>query len=219
MTTPATARPAGARGGRRPAEVARRTRGAVLDAALALFATRGFDGVSLRDIAEAAGTTHGLVRHHFGAKQDIWRAVVEEADARYTAALPADLLDPAGGPHRDLPDALAHIVTGLVLASWRHPEVARLLVHEGAQGGERLTRVLGHLDPLRRLSAPLLERLHAAGLVTAYDADAFVLLLLGVAVLPFALAPLAAAVSGADMAREADARQHAARVTALLLHR
>jgi TetR/AcrR family transcriptional regulator len=219
VTTPAAPRPAAPRGGRRPADVARRTRGAVLDAALALFAARGFEGVSLRDIADAAGTTHGLVRHHFGAKQDVWRAVVAEADARYLAALPADLVDPAEGPRRDPSAALGHLVTGLVLATWQHPEVARLLVHEGAQGGERLTHVLGHLAPLRRLAAPLLERLHAEGHLAGYDVDAFVLLLLGVAALPFALAPLTAAVSGADMAREADVRRHAQRVTDLLLRR
>jgi TetR/AcrR family transcriptional regulator len=219
VTTPAAPRPAGRRGGRQPADVARRTRGAILDAALALFAARGFDGVSLRDIADAAGTTHGLVRHHFGAKQDVWRAVVAEADARYVAALPADLADPAEGPRRDPSAALAHLVTGLVLATWQHPEVARLLVHEGAQGGERLTHVLGHLAPLRRLSAPLLERLHAEGHLAGYDVDGFVLLLLGVAALPFALAPLAAAVGGVDMAREADVRRHAQRVADLLLRR
>lgn len=217
MTTSA-ARPVERRGGRRSADVARRTRSAVLDSAMTLFAARGFDSVSLRDIADDAGTTHGLVRHHFGSKYDVWRAVVDEADARFSAALPADLLDPTAGPQRELPDAVAHIVTGLVLATRRHPEVAQLLVHEAAQSTERLDHVLTHLDPLRQLSAPLMERLHAAGHVTAYDADGFVMLLLGVAVLPFAVAPLAAALSGSDMTGEADAHRHAERVISLLLH-
>lgn len=219
MTQPAAAPRAGRRAGRQSADVARRTRGAVLDAALALFAARGYDGVSLRDIAEAAGTTHGLVRHHFGAKEDVWRAVVDEADGRYVAALPRELLDPSDPPPDDLPAAVARLVTGIVLATWRHPEVARLLVQEGSQGGERLGHVVRHLDPLRRVSAPLLDRLHAEGRVTRFDADGFVLLLVGVAALPFVLAPLVAEVSGADLTTEAAARAHAERVTALLLHR
>ena len=44
----------------------------LLDAALQLFAEHGRDGVSLRDIAEKAGATHGSIRHHFGTKDDLY---------------------------------------------------------------------------------------------------------------------------------------------------
>ncbi|MBO0818710.1 MAG: TetR family transcriptional regulator, partial [Actinobacteria bacterium] len=39
--------------------------------ALALFAERGMDGATIRDIAKAAGVSGGLVRHHFGSKDDL----------------------------------------------------------------------------------------------------------------------------------------------------
>ena len=44
-------------------------RARIRDAALRLFAERGLEGATIRDIARLAGTSAGLVRHHFGSKE------------------------------------------------------------------------------------------------------------------------------------------------------
>jgi AcrR family transcriptional regulator len=44
-------------------------RARIRDAALRLFAERGIDAATIRDIAKAAGVSAGLVRHHFGSKE------------------------------------------------------------------------------------------------------------------------------------------------------
>jgi AcrR family transcriptional regulator len=49
----------------------------ILDAAEQLFAQRGFYGVSLRDITQAAGVDVALVGYHFGGKRELFRAVFE----------------------------------------------------------------------------------------------------------------------------------------------
>ncbi|HVP33036.1 MAG TPA: TetR family transcriptional regulator [Steroidobacteraceae bacterium] len=49
----------------------------ILDAAEELFAQRGFYGVSLRDITQAAGVDVALVSYHFGGKRDLFTAVFE----------------------------------------------------------------------------------------------------------------------------------------------
>lgn len=46
----------------------------LLVAAQRLFAQRGREGVSLRDIAEEAQATHGSIRHHFGTKDNLYLA-------------------------------------------------------------------------------------------------------------------------------------------------
>ena len=46
-------------------------RARIRDAALRLFAERGLDGTTIRDIARAAGVSGGLIRHHFGSKDDL----------------------------------------------------------------------------------------------------------------------------------------------------
>ena len=49
-------------------------RARIRDAALRLFAERGIDGATIRDIAKAAGVSPGLVRHHFGSKEALREA-------------------------------------------------------------------------------------------------------------------------------------------------
>lgn len=51
----------------------------LLDAALRLFANRGFDGASTRDIAELAGVNVSSIRYYFGDKLGLYQAVYTEA--------------------------------------------------------------------------------------------------------------------------------------------
>ena len=55
----------------------RRGKERLLDAAEQLFAQRGFHGVSLRDITEAAEVDVALVSYHFGSKRALFTAVFE----------------------------------------------------------------------------------------------------------------------------------------------
>jgi TetR/AcrR family transcriptional regulator, regulator of cefoperazone and chloramphenicol sensitivity len=49
-------------------------RARIRDAAIRLFAERGVDGTTVRDIAQAAGVSSGLLRHHFGSKDALREA-------------------------------------------------------------------------------------------------------------------------------------------------
>jgi AcrR family transcriptional regulator len=57
------------------------TRAALLDAGRRLFAEHGYAGASREEIVELAGVTRGALQHHFGRKQDLFVAVVEELEA------------------------------------------------------------------------------------------------------------------------------------------
>jgi TetR/AcrR family transcriptional regulator, regulator of cefoperazone and chloramphenicol sensitivity len=59
-------------------------RARIRDAAIALFAERGIGPATIRDIAEAAGVSSGLVRHHFGSKEGLRRACDDYAMAEAT---------------------------------------------------------------------------------------------------------------------------------------
>ena len=80
--------------GRRPGNPD--TREAVLAAARAAFAERGFDGATIRGIAADAGVDPALVHHYFGSKDKLFLAAVE------APADPAELLPEvlAGRPRR-----------------------------------------------------------------------------------------------------------------------
>jgi AcrR family transcriptional regulator len=52
-------------------------RARIRDAAIKLFAEKGMDGTTVRDITQAAGVSPGLLRHHFGSKEGL-REVCDE---------------------------------------------------------------------------------------------------------------------------------------------
>jgi AcrR family transcriptional regulator len=68
-------------------------RASILDTAERLFAERGYDLVTVRDIAAAAGVTHPLIYYHWGSKRDLLGAVLER-NQRRVRSLTADLTDP-----------------------------------------------------------------------------------------------------------------------------
>ncbi|MEZ0362236.1 TetR/AcrR family transcriptional regulator [Mycobacterium sp. pUA109] len=59
-------------------EQAQRRRAQLIDAALVVFARKGVDGTSVKDIAQAAAVTPGLLYHYFDSKEDLVAAVLEE---------------------------------------------------------------------------------------------------------------------------------------------
>ncbi len=59
------------------------TRNLLLDAAEELFARKGLLGAALEDIADAAGYTRGAIYSHFGAKEELFLAVIERQRQRF----------------------------------------------------------------------------------------------------------------------------------------
>ncbi|MDV3297268.1 MAG: TetR/AcrR family transcriptional regulator, partial [Brachybacterium paraconglomeratum] len=53
----------------------------ILDAASALFAERGYDGASLRDISRRVGISHPGMLHHFSSKDVLLGAVIDRMEA------------------------------------------------------------------------------------------------------------------------------------------
>ncbi len=61
----------------------------ILDAANALFAERGYDEVSIEDIASSAGVTRGLVHHYFGGRKEVYIGLLERARRPARGTTPA----------------------------------------------------------------------------------------------------------------------------------
>src|SRR5829696_689925 len=53
-----------------------RTRQAILDAALDLFAQKGFFGTSLRDVATAVGVRESALYNYFASKEALFEALI-----------------------------------------------------------------------------------------------------------------------------------------------
>lgn len=73
---------------------------AVLHAAKTLFARKGFDGTSVRDICREAGVSANAVHYHFGSKGTLYRAILDRfmqerlaSAERMLSAQPEDLAE------------------------------------------------------------------------------------------------------------------------------
>src|SRR5271166_5322803 len=65
--------------------------GEIVEAALRLFADRGFAATKLEDVAAAAGIGKGTIYLYFPTKEDLFRAVVRQAVLPNLEAAEADM--------------------------------------------------------------------------------------------------------------------------------
>jgi AcrR family transcriptional regulator len=67
----------------------------LLDALIDAFGRTGIGARSLRDIAAEVGTSHRMLLHHFGSREEMLVSIVEEVERRQTAMLDGLPNDPA----------------------------------------------------------------------------------------------------------------------------
>jgi AcrR family transcriptional regulator len=83
---------------RLPAPVRRRQ---LLDSALDVFATRGFHGTSMNDVADAAGVTKPVLYQHFASKRKLFIELLEDVGSRL-ASLIAEATATARNPREQV---------------------------------------------------------------------------------------------------------------------
>jgi len=66
----------------------------ILDIALEVFATHGFHGASMNDVADAVGVTKPVLYQHFDSKRDLYQALIDEVGERLLPTSPRRLLTP-----------------------------------------------------------------------------------------------------------------------------
>ncbi len=105
------------RRGRRPGSGD--TRGRILASARAIFAERGFDGTTIRDVAASAEVDPALVHHYFGTKQQLFVAAME-----FPIEVRTVMAAIATGPREQLGDRIVARFVGL----WDRPEIRPTLL-------------------------------------------------------------------------------------------
>jgi TetR/AcrR family transcriptional regulator, fatty acid metabolism regulator protein len=129
----------------------------ILDAAVRVFAHKGFHTSRVGDIAEEAGVAHGLLYHYFESKDQLldtvfhenWSVLVERVRAVEESDEPAA-------------DRLRH-VAAIILRTWRHePDVVRVVVREIARSPEVQQRIGELVEPVGSIRR-IIERGQADG--------------------------------------------------------
>jgi AcrR family transcriptional regulator len=97
----------------------------LLDAAVRVFARKGYHAARVGDIAEEAGVAYGLLYHYFSSKEEVLRNVFRET----WRALIATIESVERG--EDSPREQLRKVAEILLRSWkRDPDLVRVLVLE-----------------------------------------------------------------------------------------
>lgn len=96
----------------------------ILDAALAEFASRGFEAASTNVIAERANVAKGLLFHHFDSKEGLFEALFE----RETRKLSELVVDALGGDETDVFERLSKLSAKKLELTAKEPLTADFLV-------------------------------------------------------------------------------------------
>src|SRR6267143_1283416 len=143
------------------------TRGAILVAAITEFAERGFEGASIRAIADRLGLQHPLITYHYRSKDILWRAAAEHAFAQIRAGW-----DSSAPENSDL-SPLARLreeYATLFRYTVAFPEFHRFMRQEAFTNNPRLKWVAETvLAPLLGRLIPQIVAAQRQGLVPAVD--------------------------------------------------
>jgi AcrR family transcriptional regulator len=128
----------------------------LLDAAVRVFARKGFHASRVGDIAEEAGVAHGLLYHYFKSKDDVLEAVFHEnwnlLQLRIASVEETD--EPAA-------DQLRH-VAAIVLRTWLHlPDVVTVVIREFGRSpelAERIGELAQPIEVIQRVITRGIER-------------------------------------------------------------
>jgi len=110
---------------------------AILDAAVHLFSVHGYDGVSMRRIAEAAGVSKANIYHHFASKEALYFAIL-----RHSAEELTDLLENLAEGRGTFNQRLQAFAVAHLEHLFENSERVRLVLREAFSGDEEKSRAV-----------------------------------------------------------------------------
>ena len=123
----------------------------LLQGALDAFAEKGFDGMSVRDLSRRLGVSHALLTARFGSKEGLWFAAMEHALSQ-TASTWRRL---SSTSEADDLEAVRQAIVEQITFSAAHPQVLRIMSHEGAIDSARVRFVVERFTREAKASAYL----------------------------------------------------------------
>lgn len=160
----------------------------ILEAAIELFSTCGYDGTSTTQIAAAAGVSQPSIHYHFGSKTELWIAAINALAGRIRTEIPTDweTLD-----EMEPIDALRYLCGIILDISIQRPELGRFIMLEGQAGGERLEWLYEMVMKNSYMAfCNLIQRGIDSGQIKQHKPHHVLMILHGSAVTYFNMAPL-----------------------------
>jgi len=131
----------------------------ILEAAVRVFARRGFHHCRVSDIADEAGVAYGLVYHYFTSKDEVLDTLFLE---RWNVLL--EVIREADAADRAARDKLTHIAGFIVESYRRDPDLMKVIIVEVTRAANTFGRT--HLEKIREaygLIAEIVAKAQANG--------------------------------------------------------
>jgi TetR/AcrR family transcriptional regulator len=152
---------------RAAADVNNRSR--LLLAATDSFAEYGYEGASLRAIADNAGVSFQLITYYFGTKEELWVATVDYLFERYLETGKGLGFTPSGNLYEQFRNHLRLLLTDML----QRPQLRRIWIQEYLAGSDRYTNVIRprikHLHDNQAM--PYYQEVVRLGIVKKYSAS------------------------------------------------
>lgn len=193
------------------------TRLAILEASLAEFADKGFEGASIRVIGERTGLHFTLITYHFKNKDMLWRATAEHFFRELAEIWErSDVVEPEG---RAVDQVRAEFKA--ILRFQRiHPDFHHFMVRESRDKSPRFTWLMETvLNPVMRRIVPHIERAQQDGDFPPGNPVFILYLLIGIISAPSALGAEIRYNAGADPNDEVESERYWALVEQLIFQR
>jgi AcrR family transcriptional regulator len=136
----------------------------LIQAGRKLFATRGFDGTSVRALTAEAGTNLGAVTYHFESKEELYRRVLEEVIGPIR-----DHAEMLRGMPLSAPQRLEFFIRGMFQHLRENPDMPRFFVQEVVLGEEPAPPILETLRVVVTVLTGIVQEGQAVGTLRAGD--------------------------------------------------
>ncbi|WP_144140323.1 TetR/AcrR family transcriptional regulator [Paraburkholderia sp. BCC1884] len=150
---------------------------ALLRSARGAFAKSGYEATSVREIARASGVDPALVAHHYGSKEALWIAVVDQIADEAAAMIDRTVALRAAatlGPRARVESAISAFIDQV----FSNPDVGMFFSTAATETGERLDVLIERLvRPFHDAFVPLLADAIDAGALPRQDPQVMFMLL------------------------------------------
>jgi AcrR family transcriptional regulator len=184
------------------------TRARLVEAALRVFASHGFEGATTREIARRAGVALAALPYHFTTKEALWRAAADRIFARLAETFRRRLERLDGV---DLVTRLRLILRDFVAFQAANPDLHRFMIQEGIAPGPRLEWLVEtHIRPIYETVRSLVLAAQGAGMTPLGRPEHLHYMLIGAASSVYALAPEFELLTGESPGRPELVEEHIA---------
>jgi AcrR family transcriptional regulator len=133
----------------------------ILDSALSMFASVGYEAMSVRALNNVLGVSHETVTKRFGPKSDLFRAALHHGARKFISEFDAEVSSVS--PSTEL-EKLRAIVRAFIITTSHHPTLGDLLHHKNIVEKQRIL-IFSETGFAERINATslLLKDLHKSG--------------------------------------------------------